>query len=460
MVNKSVKASGLYLLGNIFTKAIAFLTIPIFTRLLTTSEYGIVNTYTSWVNIASVVVELSLYNSFRKAFVEMDTDFEGYCASVIKLAGLLFLGSIVLGSIAILLIPDIRGIAWMLYCCLIQAFGVFCVTAMSSKYMMQFQYEKRALYMILPNALCAVVSVIVLMIMQNNRYVGRIVSYVIVYAVFILITLLSTKGKKINVKYWSYAIKYSVPLVFHGLSLVVLSSADRIMITSLVNASESGIYSLVHNLGLVATAITTSLEGIWIPWFVKKLKESKIDEINQKAVYFIENMTVVVIGVMLISPEILKLMSAEEYWSGIPMVIPIAIASYIMFLYDLAVNVEYQYGATKQIAFNTCIAAVINLIFNYYFIPIFGAIAAAYTTVAAYIFSMLLHYCIAKKYCERIFPIKKYAVYYLSMGVAAVLCSAMIDIAWARWLMALLLAVFYLYTMIKRKRFIALQITN
>ena len=101
MKNQAVKASALYLFGNICTKAIAFLTIPIFTRLLSTGEYGIVNTYTSWVHIASIVVTLSLYNSFRMAYVEKKEDFESYCASILRLGAMFFLASMLISIIAI-----------------------------------------------------------------------------------------------------------------------------------------------------------------------------------------------------------------------------------------------------------------------------------------------------------------------------------------------------------------------
>ena len=115
---------------------------------------------------------------------------------------------------------------------------------------------------------------------------------------------------------------------------------------------------------------------------------------------------------MLVAPEVLQIMAPKEYWSGTTMIFPIVVASYIMFLYDLAVNVEYQFKATKKIASNTMMAAAINVGLNLIFIPIFGAIAAAYTTVVAYLFSMLLHYYYAKKYVPGIFPLKKYSGYF------------------------------------------------
>lgn len=458
--NKEVKASALYLIGNIITKAIAFLTIPIFTRLLTTTEYGIVNTYTSWVNIATVVITLSLYNSFRAALADKGEDFESYCASAIRLSGVLFSISMVLATLAIVIVPSLRGIGWMIFACLVQAFGTFCVTAMSTKYMLQFQYSKRAVYMIVPNVLCAVLSIVLMYLHEENRYVWRILAYVVVYILFISTTFWTMRKEKTKTEYWKYAIAYSLPLVFHGLSLVILSSSDRIMITAISGAAESGVYSLVYNLGLISVAVSTSLEGIWLPWFISKFKNREIQIINEKAKYLIENITVVVIGVMLVAPEILQVMASEQYWSGKPIIFPVVVASYIMFLYDLAVNVEYQCKATKKIATNTMMAAAINVILNLILIPIFGAIAAAYTTVIAYFFSMLLHCHYAKRFAPGIFPFKKYIPYFLTVIVVAVLCEFIygIEFAVVRWCAAIIIGGTYLLLMFRKKRFIALQI--
>lgn len=458
--NKEVKASALYLVGNICTKAIAFLTIPIFTRLLTTTEYGIVNTYTSWVNIAAVVITLSLYNSFRMALAEKGEDFESYCASVIRLSGILFLASVVLATAALALMPRLRSIGWMIYACLVQAYGTFCVTAMSTKYMLQFQYSKRAVYMIVPNILCAVLAVLLMSTHSENRYVWRILAYVIVYIFFIVSALWTTRKGKTKTEYWKYAVRYSLPLVFHGLSLVILSSSDRIMITAISGAAESGVYSLVYNLGLVAVAVSSSLEGIWLPWFINKFKSHEIQLINEKAKYLIENITVVVIGVMLVAPEILQIMASEQYWSGKPIIFPVVVASYIMFLYDLAVNVEYQSKATKNIAVNTFMAAAINVVLNLILIPYFGAIAAAYTTAISYFISMLLHCYYARKFAPGIFPFSKYIPYFMIVVAVAILCEFIcgIEFALVRWSVAVILGAGYLWLMFRKKRFIALQI--
>jgi len=171
MNNKTLKASALYLFGNICTKAIAFITIPIFTRLLTTTEYGIVNTYSSWVHIASIVVTLSLYNSFRMAFVEKKEEFGSYCASILRLGTVFCLVSLFVSMLVVWIFPHLSTISWMIYGCIIQSFGTFCVISMSTKYMLEMQYNKRAFYMIVPNIACALLAVILLYSISENRYI-------------------------------------------------------------------------------------------------------------------------------------------------------------------------------------------------------------------------------------------------------------------------------------------------
>ena len=62
------------------------------------------------------------------------------------------------------------------------------------------------------------------------------------------------KGKKFySAKFWKHALMFNLPLIPHYLSQTILNSADRIMISSLVGASEAGIYSLAYSISVSYT---------------------------------------------------------------------------------------------------------------------------------------------------------------------------------------------------------------
>lgn len=81
--NSYKKASTYYLIGNLFNKGIAFLTVPIFTRILSTSDYGIVTTYNSWIGILAMVMGFALHMGIRMAFVDYKEKIDDFMSSII-----------------------------------------------------------------------------------------------------------------------------------------------------------------------------------------------------------------------------------------------------------------------------------------------------------------------------------------------------------------------------------------
>ena len=110
MQNKTYgKASTCYFVGNIFNKGIAFLTIPIFTRILSTSDYGIVTTYNSWVSILSLVIGLAIPMGIRASFIDYEQEKDAFlsvCTTFTILTGTV-VSLLVCGAILILRI-DVR----------------------------------------------------------------------------------------------------------------------------------------------------------------------------------------------------------------------------------------------------------------------------------------------------------------------------------------------------------------
>ncbi|HBX22982.1 MAG TPA: polysaccharide biosynthesis protein [Desulfotomaculum sp.] len=456
--SKNVIAGSFYLIGNLFNKAIAFLTVPIFTRLMSTSDYGIVNTYMSWVSILSLVVGLSLGNSIRSAYMDFKEDLDGYISSIFFLALLNFVvSSTVIILIAYYFLEQVDIILVVL--CLVQSFMTFVINTITIKYMLAMEYIKKTLLLALPNIVIVILSVVFLLNMDSYKYLGRIVPYVAVLSIlgtFYLVKFFVVGKNFIKKTYWSYAIGLSIPLILHGLSVNILRTSDRTMITVFQSASETGIYSLVYNLSMVALVVTTSLESVWIPWFNKKMQNNDKTIINKHVKMYIEIVLVAFLSLLMISPEVLIVMAPREYWVGIVLIAPILLGCFFMFLYSISVNLEFYYKSTKIIAINTIIAASLNLALNFAFIPLYGAMAAAITTVVAYVVSFGIHYCAARKLDNQLFPFKIYTKPILIMCIGVFISYLLIDYAIIRWSIALIGLLIYLFISLKRDGFVAL----
>ena len=83
---ETLKHSKNYLLSNIAVKAIGFISIPVMTRLLTPSDYGVLNVFTSWQTIFISIFTLNCYVALGRYYYEPDnklpiSSVPPYCSS-------------------------------------------------------------------------------------------------------------------------------------------------------------------------------------------------------------------------------------------------------------------------------------------------------------------------------------------------------------------------------------------
>lgn len=450
---KFTEAGLLYFIATLFNKGIGFVTVPIFSRILSTSDYGTITTFNSWVSMASVVMSLALYMSIRASFIDFsEKERPKFLSVVITFTCMIFVISMIIGALAIIMIPNNVNIA-LVFLCLVQSFGLALVNDYSYYLMMRYEYKARTALMVLPGLISVIISIIVILfVIDDHLYLGRIVPTTIVHAIVAVIVLIAVFSKakpQLNFKYLKYGLIISLPLVLHSIALQILSQSDRVMITSLRNAAETGIYSLVYNLGMISTVITSSLDGIWIPWFTEKLKNRKIKEINTLVMDYVHLMTYAMVGLILVSVEVLKIFADHRYWVGVNIIPPIVLANYIIFMYTLYVNIEHFHKKTPYITVNTLIAAAINLGLNFIFIPKYGYVAAAYTTLVAYIIAFILHARYAKKIEPELYPLKMFISPLLQILVFTGIYYATLDL----WIIRCGILVLYLVAILFKERF-------
>ena len=425
--------------ASFFNKGIAFLTLPIFTRLLSTGEYGTVSTYSSWVAIVSIVSGMSLNVAIRlsrgkdfKLKITKDEELASIFTITLLAGGVLFAVCLAFGS----LINPMMSILLITLCFLEGIFG-WLITDYTYYQMMESKYLGRTLLMILPNLLAAVLSVILILNIQGDKSWGRIISLAVCPATIGLLLCFRVFFKHrpcLNKEYLKWALKVSLPLIVHALALNILLQSDRIMITAFRNTSETGIYSLIYSFSTLAIVLTSGLEGTWIPFFTKKMNEEDYDNLNVFSKDYINLICYAMVGIIMIAPELMKLMSTSDYYEGILVLPLLVLADFFAFAYTFYVNVEYYYEKTKFITVNTVIAAALNIVLNYIFIPRYGYFAAAFTTFVSYVVSFTLHYMYAKKLNRALFNIKSFVRPLVILSIFNVVFYLFIDNFVYRWL--------------------------
>ena len=245
-------------------------------------------------------------------------------------------------------------------------------------------------------------SLIMGVLMDDDKLAGRIFGYYIPYIAIsaVIYVLIIAKGRKVKIGYWRYACVICLPLVPHTLSLYLLSSSDKIIITNLCGAEYTAIYSVAYSAYHIVTILFDSMNKAWAPWLLESLHMQRYNEIQKISKIYIGLFAIFIGGIMLIVPEIIFILGGKQYLNAVYCLPPLITSCMFQFVYTMYVNIEFYEKKTLGVCIATIIATGINIVLNLIFIPMsseYSYIIAAYTTLWGYMVLFVLHYVIVKK---------------------------------------------------------------
>lgn len=388
-----------YAFSNIFVRGLAFLSTPIFTRLLSKAEYGNFSNFTSWESILAVIVTLDFTASIARAKYDFDERMEEYLSSILLVSNAVTLAAYLLvelnrGFFEAFFSMDIIYIrALFLYIMFLPAFNY-----LQAKHRIYRKYRFFVAFAI-SSALLRTGVAVLLVVLMKNKLLGRVIGYVIPTTIMniCLEVYILLKGKKINWSCVKYASAISIPLIPHAISGIVLGSSDRIMITRYIGAEANAIYTLAYQVSLLANLLWTSMNQAWAPWLFDNLHAENFKAIRENAKLYLGVFSALIIGVLLITPELMLILGGQAYYEACYVMPPVVMGCVFQFVYGMYVNLEIYDKKTYQISIGTVCAALLNVGLNAYFIPRYGYIAAAYTTLVGYAALFMFHYLIVAK---------------------------------------------------------------
>lgn len=421
--NVVIKSGVWYTISNFLTKGMIFLATPIFTRLLTQEEFGAFSNFSSWLNIFIIVVTLNIETTLISARYDFEKRLNEYVFSALALSSVSTIIWALIFNICMEKVSGFIGIEplyinfMFLYLLFFSALNLFQV---QERYMYRY---KTSVFVSILVSISSLILAIFLVMNFNNRLTGRILGHVLptIFVGLVIYIVLGIKGKKVSVKDWKYALKICIPYIPHLLSMMILSSTDRIMITKICGEADTALYSVAYNVSMVISVLLTSLNGAFSPWLAEKLSKGEYEATRKVSKIYIGIFILFYVGLILLAPEILLIMGGTSYMEARVVMIPVAMGCMCQFLYTLFVNVEQFHKKTIGMAFASVSAAVLNYVLNLLFIPKFGYVAAAYTTLIGYLWLLIIHMCLVWK-------MKKGKVYSYSFVILTVVAVSVISV--------------------------------
>ena len=401
----TVKVSTSYAVCSILQRCLSFITMPLFTRLLTTEQYGQYTVYTSWFSILNIFLTLNLaYGSFSTAMVKFEEKRDEYIASIEGLC-------LLLCTIFCMIYFPFRKywnrmfelptfIVFLLICEILFSTAIVLWTG---KKRFEFKYKSVIAQSLLASVISPVFTYILVCHSDEKGY-ARIIGYALTTitmgSCFYIFNFI--KGKRLyNREFWKYALGFNIPLLAYYISQVIFNQSDRIMISRMSGTDKAAMYGVAYNLAMMLIFVLNAINNSYVPWFYGKLKEGKTEENKPVSCIIAVIMAVLLLAVIWFAPEIILVMAGEQYYEAIWVVAPVSMSLLLLFYSQLFINVEFYYEEKKALIWASIGAAIVNIVLNRLLIPEFGFIAAGYTTLISYILFAVANYFAMKSVSDK-----------------------------------------------------------
>ena len=334
LMSAPAKAGLWFTICGFIQKGISFVTVPIFTRLLTTAQYGTVSVYNSWLSLVSIFCTLNLfYGGFNNGMLDYEDRRDEYVSAV---QGLITFITIAWVGVYIVVRPLWNSLFEMNTTLVLVMFAEILATAALSLWSARERYEFKYKRLVL--------------ITVANAFFASLLS---VFAVW-----LSDPSR---------------------------GAEARIMISKMVGDAEAGLYSVAYSAAMILNIMVTAINNSFAPWLYGRLKEKDYKPVAKIANTLFLGVAIILVMLISFAPEAITILAGEKYLEAVLIIPSVASSLYFIFMFQIFANVEFYFKKNKFIAYASMLGAVLNIVLNYFGIMWFGYIAAGYTTLICYI---------------------------------------------------------------------------
>lgn len=395
------KSSLWYTIANFLNKGIALISMPIFTRIMSQSEYGDFVIYQSRYNILIIVCTMNLFMSdYTKGLVEFKNDKARFTSSLLGLTTSITLIFAIIYFSFYDFFSNLLGIQpFLMGIMFAEMIAIPALEFWASREKFDYKYKIFVLISVMMSILSLIFGILFVCFFEDKvlgKVLGDVIPKIIICS--ILYVLIFIRGKSFfNWKYWKFAILYNLPLIPHYFSTFILNQADRIMIGNMIGTDKAAIYGVAYSVGTLMLLLVTALNNSYVPYIYKLIDGGSADKIKKNTKFLFGIVSIAVILTMLFAPEVIFIFAGEDYSEAIWIIPPVAASIYFIFMYSLYSNIEFYYKKNIFVSIASIIAAVLNIILNYVCIKYFGYIAAGYTTLICYMVLTIMHYISYKR---------------------------------------------------------------
>ena len=425
--------TAVYGLSSIVGRLLNYLLVPLYTSVfINPSDYGVVSELYAWVAFLLVFLTFGMETAYFRFIQDAENKEKLFQNALFTVLGF----NVIFFSIILYFNNPIASL--MLYEghneYIILLTVIVCIDSISALPLAKLRYEEKAKNFVAIQFASILINIglnlFFMLYLFNPEEPEEGILFILLANLcssLIKPILLSSSFLKIRLNFdWKLAktmIIYAFPLVIAGFAGIINETLDRILLkqilydpaipSSLGNAeAQVGIYSACYKLAMLVTILLQAYRYAAEPFFFGQMKNEDRNKVYVKVMNIFIGVVCFVFLLVSLNIDIFKYFIRNEiYWQGLKVVPILLLANVFLGIYYNQ-SIWYKLsGKTKFGAYITLLGAIVTIVINIIFIPLYGYMASAWATLIVYALQMLLSYFLGQRHFPIPYNLKKFFLY-------------------------------------------------
>lgn len=426
--NRLLKNTGIIAIGNLSTKAISFLLLPLYTAILSTHEYGIIDYIITLSMFCVPCISFLMDEAIFRFLIDCKNKEEK--SIIISNSFILVFIGIVAFLVIVYPILNCIKYEYMWYLILFVISDII-ATMISALLRGIGRTDAFAVYNFISSTIQIILNVIFIAVfywgiegMLSAMIIGRVVAtfvYIICLKLWQYIDL-----KKINIPKIKEMLKYAIPLIPNRVSWLIINLSSRIVIMNIMTSGALGIYAISSKFANLMDMIYGFFYQSWKESSARVLQSNDRDDFYNLVYKYLKSfMYSIVLLITSFMPIIFKFLIADTYLEAILYVPILLLATYFSNISGFYGGIFTAYKDTKIMGTSTIVAAIINLVLMFIIINFWGLYAVAISALIANIVVYQYRKIKVKKYVILIENKRKIIFDWIMTGIIFLLFYSM-----------------------------------
>ena len=426
--NRLLKNTGIIAIGNLSTKAISFFLLPLYTAILSTHEYGVIDYIITLSMFCVPCISFLMDEAIFRFLIDCKNK-EEKSIIISNSFILVFIGIV---AFLVIVYPILNCIkyeyTWYL---ILFVISDIIATMISALLRGIGRTDAFAVYNFISSTIQIILNVIFIAVfywgiegMLSAMIIGRVVAtfvYIICLKLWQYIDL-----KRINIPKIKEMLKYAIPLIPNRVSWLIINLSSRIVIMNIMTSGALGIYAISSKFANLMDMIYGFFYQSWKESSARVLQSNDRDDFYNLVYKYLKGfMYSIVLLITSFMPIIFRFLIADTYSEAILYVPILLLATYFSNISGFYGGIFTAYKDTKIMGTSTIVAATINLVLMFIIINFWGLYAVAISALIANIAVYQYRKIKVKKYVILIENRKKIIFDWIMTGIIFLLFYSM-----------------------------------